>query len=153
MRKHYQKDVHLDSNVAPFSRIEVLEGPTGRRNWPTELKLRLVAESNEPGVRVCDVARRNGMRPQHLSTWRRLVREGRLRALETEDEPDFALVSFEGVIRPSTSTASASPPSAPKAAASELSLEIESDGVTVRLPLSSPAARIAELAAALRAAR
>lgn len=153
MHKHYQKDVHLDSNVAPFSRIEVLEGPTGRRNWPTELKLRLVAESNEPGVRVCDVARRNGMRPQHLSTWRRLVREGRLRDLEAEDEPDFALVSFEDVAPPSKSIVSAMPEPTPKAAASEASLEIESDSVTVRLPLSSPAARVAELAAALRAAR
>ena len=108
MREHYQKNVHLDSNVAPFSRIEVLEGPTGRRNWPTDLKLRLVAESNEAGVRVCDVARRNGMRPQHLSTWRRLVREGRLRNLESESEPDFALVSFEDVAPPPTPKADAS---------------------------------------------
>ncbi len=95
MREHYQKDIYLESTVAPFSRIEVLEGPTGRRKWPIELKLRLVAESNEPDAQVCDVARRNGMRPQHLSTWRRLVREGRLRDLKAEDEPDFALVSFE----------------------------------------------------------
>lgn len=151
MHEHYQKDVHLESTVAPFSRIEVLEGPTGRRKWPTELKLRLVAESNEPGVRVCDVARRNGMRPQHLSTWRRLVREGRLRDLDAEDEPDFALVSFEDAAPPPMSTVSTAP--SPKAAASEGALEIESDGVTVRLPLSSPAARVAELAAALRAAR
>lgn len=152
MREHYQKDVHMESTVAPFSRLEVLEGPTGRRTWPTELKLRLVAESNEPGVRVCDVARRNGMRPQHLSTWRRQVREGRLRASEAESEAEFALVSFEDFAPPSPSTVSTPLGPAPEAVASEISLEIESAGVTVRIPLSSPAGRVGELAAALRTA-
>ncbi|MDB5661563.1 MAG: transposase, partial [Cypionkella sp.] len=37
------------------SRIEVLDGPTGRRRWPDEVKARIVAESLVPGARVCDV--------------------------------------------------------------------------------------------------
>lgn len=39
-------------------RIEVLDGPTGRRRWPDDLKARIVAESFQPGARVCDVAAR-----------------------------------------------------------------------------------------------
>ena len=42
------------------SRIEVLDGPTGRRRWPDAVKARLVAESLLPGVRVCDVAEKHG---------------------------------------------------------------------------------------------
>mgnify|MGYP006165046005 CR=1 FL=1 len=36
------------------SRIEVLDGPTGRRRWPDDLKARIVAESFQPGARVCE---------------------------------------------------------------------------------------------------
>jgi hypothetical protein len=43
------------------SRLEVLEGPTGRKTWPDNLKGRIVAESFEPGVRVADMARKHGM--------------------------------------------------------------------------------------------
>ena len=43
------------------SRIEVLDGPTGRRRWPDDLKARIVAESFQPGARVCDVAAKYGL--------------------------------------------------------------------------------------------
>jgi len=53
--------------------LEVLEGPTGRRSWPDDLKGRIVAESFEPGARVADVARRHGMAAQHLSVARQCI--------------------------------------------------------------------------------
>ncbi len=59
----------------------------------------------------------------------------------------------EDAAPPSITTVSAAPEPGATAATSETSLEIESDGVTVRLPLSSPATRVAELAAALRTAQ
>lgn len=60
------------------SRIEVLDGPTGRRRWPDELKARIVAESFQPGARVCDVAAKYGLIARHLSEWRGLARKGEL---------------------------------------------------------------------------
>ena len=49
------------------SRIEILDGPTGRRRWPDDLKARIVAESFQPGARVCDVAAKYGLIARHLS--------------------------------------------------------------------------------------
>lgn len=116
-------------------RLEVLEGPTGRRQWPDEVKARIVAESFEPGARVAEVARRHGLKPQHLSTWRCLARQGRL-VLPADDGSVFAALELEE----------------PPAPASAEPIEIEAGGVTVRLPGASSAARIAEVVAALRAA-
>jgi transposase len=118
-------------------RLSVIEGPTGRRNWPDDEKARIVMESFAPGARVCDVARRNSMTPQQLSTWRSLARRGKL-ALPAvpETEQGFAVVELDE--------------------GSEITsdrVEIDAGGVAVRLAPATPAARIAEIAAALRAIR
>lgn len=60
------------------SRIEVLDGPTGRRRWPDDLKARIVAESFQPGARVCGVAAKYGLIARHLSGWRGQARKGEL---------------------------------------------------------------------------
>src|SRR3954452_13689611 len=52
-------------------RVEVLGGPKRRRRWRFEDKARLVAQTFEPGVSVCAVARQNGIAPGLLFTWRR----------------------------------------------------------------------------------
>ena len=59
-------------------RVEVLGGPERRRRWRFEDKARIVSETFEPGASVCAVARRNGIAPGLLFTWRRQAREGRL---------------------------------------------------------------------------
>ena len=135
-----QKDDHL--LVEPgngVSRLEVIEGPTGRRRWPDDVKARLVAESFQEGVRVCDVARRNGLNPQHLSTWRKLAREGKL-VLNSGDEPAFAALVVDE--RASSTSIDIRP----------VPIEIEVPGVIVRLSANSSAERIATVATALRLA-
>lgn len=57
-----------------------------RRRWGGEVKGRIVAESFVPGAVVSDVARRHGLSPQHLSTWRKAVRDGLL-TLSEHTEP------------------------------------------------------------------
>jgi transposase len=61
-----------------LSRIEVSNGPTGRRRRPDDLKARIVAESFQHGARVCDVAAKYGLIARHLSGWRSLARKGEL---------------------------------------------------------------------------
>ncbi|MGX1100231.1 transposase [Amorphus sp. MBR-141] len=57
-------------------RMEVVSGRTGRRNWPDDVKARIVSESFRPGTVVNDVARRHGLTPQQLTHWRRATRDG-----------------------------------------------------------------------------
>ena len=56
-------------------RLDVIETPGGKRRWTPEARARIIAESLEPGVNVSEVARRHGMYPQQLYTWRRGLRE------------------------------------------------------------------------------
>lgn len=56
-------------------RLDVIESPRGKRQWTPEARARIIAESLEPGANVSAVARRHGMFPQQLYTWRRGLRE------------------------------------------------------------------------------
>ena len=76
------------------SRIEVLDGPTGRRRWPDDVKARIVAESFLPGARVCDVAAKYGLIARHLSGWRGLARKGEL-VLPSDAAPTFVPLVIE----------------------------------------------------------
>ena len=50
-----KKDVHLDgSSVGAVSRLEVLEGPTGRRVRSEAERARIAAESLVPGAQVSE---------------------------------------------------------------------------------------------------
>ena len=57
-------------------RVEVITGVARRRYWPAHEKLRIVEESLAPGASVSAVARRNGVAPNLLFRWRRLMDEG-----------------------------------------------------------------------------
>ncbi len=125
----------LASDALRVERLEVLAGPTGRRRWPDEVKARIVAETLEPGARVNDVARRHGVQPQQVTAWRRLARQGRL-AIPADGEVEFATLMVD-----------APEPSIERAA----SVEIEVDGVVIRLPPDAPVERIGAVVRALRA--
>ena len=60
------------------SAIEIITGNERRRRWSIEEKLRIVAETEERGVRVTEVAARHDVYPSLVFNWRRQVREGRL---------------------------------------------------------------------------
>ena len=73
--------------MSKVSRLEVIQSGA-RRRWSNEEKVRIVAESESGPRHVSVTARRYGMLPSQLFTWRRLAREGRLTG--GEDTVTFA---------------------------------------------------------------
>src|SRR5262249_32289403 len=61
-------------------RVEIITSVQRRRRWTASEKVRIVEETFEPGMTVSLVARRHGVAPNQLFTWRRLVVEGALTA-------------------------------------------------------------------------
>jgi transposase len=51
--------------------MEVISGIERRRRWSDEAKLRILAEADQPGVRIGDVARRHDIYPAQIRLWRR----------------------------------------------------------------------------------
>ena len=125
-------------------RVEVIEGPSGRRSWPDDVKAHIVRESFEPGARVSDVARRHRILPQHLTLWRRAARENRLSVSSGSEE------KVKGA--PFVPLAIAAEQGELACVASER-IEIKVNGITVSLPAETAASRIAEIVLALDARR
>lgn len=129
-------------------RYSVISGPTGRRQWPDEVKARIVAESFVPGARVGDVARRHGVLPSQLTTWRRMAKDGHL-ALPWESvglsEPDFVPLIVEEDAAPAEAAA------VPCVSGSrmEMPIEVVVGAVVVRVPADVPVARLSALVRAL----
>jgi len=135
-------DVQTEVYLEPLDQVEVLAGPTGRRKWPDSVKGRLVAESMVPGVSVREVAERNDIKPNRLSSWRGLAKRGVLVV------PDLAGADFASVVLNDTDTV----PAIPTAPPCLNSIELETGGVTLRLDVNTAVSRIAELVSALRSA-
>jgi transposase len=72
--------------------VEIITGREGRRRWSTADKLRIVAETQEPGAAIRAVAARHDVCESLLFTWRRQVREGVLTA--SPDMPMFMPVQM-----------------------------------------------------------
>lgn len=71
-----KRGVHLDvSTSGSISRLEVLEGPSGRRVRSGAEKARIVAESLMPGAQVSEVARKHGATRWQVYDWRRRLRQ------------------------------------------------------------------------------
>ena len=62
----------------PDGTIEIITGRERRRRWSVTDKLRIVAEAEQTGARISEVAARHDIYPSLLFYWRRQVREGRL---------------------------------------------------------------------------
>ena len=58
--------------------VEIITGRERRRRWSLQDKMRIVAESNEPGSIIRAVAARHGVCESLVFTWRRQAREGLL---------------------------------------------------------------------------
>ncbi|MCC0080701.1 MAG: transposase [Rhodobacter sp.] len=116
--------------------VELLAAPAARRRWSDEAKGRMVAETLVSGVTVNEVARRHGLKANHLSSWRTLARKGKLVV------PAVVGAEFAAPVAspPAVVTAETRPP-----------IDLIIGPVTVRLGGATPAARVAELVMALQA--
>jgi transposase len=87
--------------------LEIISGvERRRRRWSDADKLRIVAEADEPGAKVAEVARRHEISRSILWTWRKQARAGRL---TMSDPPGFLPVVVDAV---SAMDTAASEPSA-----------------------------------------
>ena len=79
MERDGKVGVHLDgSSCGGVSRLEVIEGPTGRRRRTKAERARIAAESLVPGASVTDVAQRHGTTRWQVYDWRKKLRAGQL---------------------------------------------------------------------------
>jgi len=59
---------------SPVRRIEVITGSEKRRRWTDDEKARVIEETLRPDAVISEIARRHGLRPQQVFTWRREAR-------------------------------------------------------------------------------
>jgi transposase len=112
----------------PVRRLEVFTGTGRRRTWRDEDKARIVAEIATSGDSVCAVARRHGLSPQQLFGWRRQLREseaGRSEADELQFVPAVVDAGPSSVPQRRVPRCKAEPGAG--------TIEVEIDGVTVRV--------------------
>lgn len=68
----------LDHRLEPegeVRRFEVITGAIGRRRWSADDRAQILEETLVPGAVVSEIARRHGLTPQQLFTWRREARK------------------------------------------------------------------------------
>jgi len=69
-----------------MSDYEIITDTGGRRHWSAGEKLRIVEETLSGNESVSAVARRNGVRPNLLYRWRKLMLEGGTVAVRGDDD-------------------------------------------------------------------
>ena len=77
--------------------MEIITGVERRRRWSAADKLRIVAETEQPGAGIAEIARRYEISRGLLWNWRSLVRRGVLRP-----EPQAVFVPVQVISEPST---------------------------------------------------
>ncbi len=141
-------DHMLKPETTSVRRLEVITGTGRRRQFSEDFKAGIVEETLVPGAVVSEVARRHGLTPQQVFTWRRQVR---LPAANEESEaPKFVPAVVETALparaargRPRKRTRQVDRTSG--------SIEVEIEGVTVRIGRGAEAKTVAAVLRALKA--
>ena len=131
-------------------RFEVFTGGGRRRRFTSAEKAAIIEESYGEGTSVCAVARRHGLTSQQLFGWRRLAR---IVPSRSSEPPLFVpvIVSAEPVARVIQEPATGERPRKRRRRNEGASIELEIDGVVVRVGRDADAGVIAAVIGALKA--
>ena len=146
----------LDHTLKPEAttarRLEVITG-TGRRRWfSADDKARMIEETLVPGAVVSEVARRHGIAPQQLFTWRRQARQPAGADAATE-APQFVPAVVESVLPEGAARRRRQRQRGrPMDGASGI-IEVEIEGVSVRVGRRADAKTVAAVIRALKAGK
>jgi transposase len=143
-------DTEHNASREPVRRLEVFTGAGRRRSWSDEDKARIVAESVLGSESVCAVARRHGLSPPQLFGWRRQARQSAtpgtdpvsplfVPAIVTTPLPARRVHDRGGKLRARDTDLGAG------------MIEVEIDGVTVRVGRGAETKTIAAVLRALKA--
>ena len=118
---------------------------SGQRRWPDEVKAQAVAETLRPGATDNEVAARFGIKANHLSSWRRMAKDGELVLPAADDD------GSEGVFAPLVVRDEVPPPSSGAAGDTRVTVEVQISvgDVVLHLDADTSAGRIAEIVRAL----
>jgi transposase len=130
----------------PVQRLEVFTGTGRRRSFSDEDKARIVAEIVTSGDSVSGVARRHGLSPQQLFGWRRQLQDS-----EAERSEADGLQFVPAVVDAGSSPVPQRRAPRCKAEASAGGIEVEINGVTVRVGRGADAKTLMAVLRALKA--
>jgi transposase len=141
----------LDHTLEPdvtVRRLEVITGTGRRRRFSDDDKARIVEETLLPGAVVSEVARRHGLMPQQVFTWRRQARSPSMTRAEA---PLFVPAVVDAVAAaPALCKERKAPPRCkPKPDAGIIEIQVE--GITIRAGRGADAHMIAAIVQALKA--
>ena len=84
-----------------MTECKIITSTERRRRWSSSEKKQMVLETYSPGVSVSQIARKYGITPSQLFYWRRLMENGGLKGIESQEElvPKSQIKALEKHIR------------------------------------------------------
>ena len=141
----------LDHTLKPEAvhRLEMITGTGRRRRFSEDDKARVIEETLVPGAVVSEVARRHGLTPQQLFGWRRQARRPATARTDSEVQ-QFVPVVVEAPL-PKPAARRGERKRTRQVDRTSGIIEVEIDGVTVRVGRGAEAKTVAAVLRALKA--
>jgi transposase len=134
--------------LEPMRRLEVITGTGRRRRFSDDYKAGIVEETLVPGAVVSDVARRHGLTPQQLFGWRRQARQP---ASGTDTETPQFVPAVVAAPLPERAVRGGRRKRTRQVDRTAGSIEVEIEGVTVRIGRGAEAKTVAAVLRVLKA--
>ncbi len=136
----------MTKDAEPARRVEIFTGAGRRRAWSDEDRAAIVAESYAGFDSVSGVARRHGLVPSQLFTWRRLARDA-------QASPQmFVRATLVDEVPSEMAPIMAQPQKVPRRIRPAGLIEVELGGIVVRIGQDADAATAVAVLQALKGA-